>query len=76
MERSKNRLELRKEAAGMHPPFSVSISCGHPFLDVTKVSDKMQTKTAQKETRNAVARIIPGLPNLYTMEVFPHPLQR
>ena len=38
--------ELRKEAAGMHPPFSVSISCGHPILEVNKVSDKMQTKTA------------------------------
>ena len=46
--RCKIRLELRKEAAGMHPPFSVSISYGHPICEVTTISDKMQTKTAQK----------------------------
>ena len=63
MERSKNRLELRKEAAGMHPPFSVSISCGHTILEVTKVSDKMQTKTAQKETQDLHPRSLKSLYN-------------
>ena len=52
----------------MHPPFSVSISCGHPILEVTKDSDKMQTKTAQKETQD----LHPRSPNLYTTEVLPH----
>ena len=42
------RLKLLMEAAGMHPPFYLSSSYGHPVSEVTKVSDKMQTKTAKK----------------------------
>ena len=54
--------ELRKEAAGMHHPFYVSISCGHPILEVTKVSDKMQTKL-NKKTQDRCPRSLKSLYN-------------
>lgn len=65
-------LELQKEVAGMHPPFSVSITYSHPICEVTTISDKMQTKTAQKETQDRC----PRSRNLYTMDVFPHAIAK
>jgi len=48
MVRSKIRLELRKEAAVMHPPLSISMSYGFSEDFTGSVSDKMQTKIARK----------------------------
>lgn len=62
-ERSKIRLELRNGLQGCTPFFFVSISCGHPILEVTKDSDKMQTKTAQKETQDSHPRSLKSLYN-------------
>ena len=46
--RSKIRLELRREAAGMHPPLSISTSYGIVMDFTFRVSDKIETKTARK----------------------------
>ena len=62
-ERSKIRLELRNGLQGCTPFFFVSFSCGHPILEVTKDSDKMQTKTAQKETQDSHPRSLKSLYN-------------
>jgi hypothetical protein len=63
MERSKNRLELRNGLQGCTPFFFVSISCGHPILEVTKDSDKMQTKTAQKRDPGLASQVSKSLYN-------------
>ena len=47
----KIRLELRKEDAGMYLPFYVSMSYESTTICHMLNSDKMQTKTAKKETR-------------------------
>ena len=61
----------------MRPIFAyMSIGCIIFVIARKWFSDKMQTKTAKKETRNAVARIIPDLQIFIQWRGFPQPLQR
>ena len=66
---SKIRLELGWGRRDALPSFIISISCGHLIFDATKVSDKMQTKTAKKETRNVLRGSSRISKSLYNGEV-------
>ena len=60
---SKNWLELRKGLQRCTPFFCVSVSCGIDQHSLSVISDKMQTKTAQKETQDLHPRSLKSLYN-------------
>ena len=58
---SKFRLELRKDAAVMVASLLFSASCGHLIFDMTKSSDKMRTKTEEKERKTVAGQPLTSL---------------
>ena len=63
MERSKIRLELFDGLQGCTPSFFISRGCVINLLPGLRFSDKMQTKTAQKETQDSHPRSLKSLYN-------------
>lgn len=72
MERSKNRLELGKRLQRCILFLSFSATYNGNHIPNLHFSDKMQTKTAKKETQDRC----PRSRNLYTMDVFPHAIAK